>query len=477
MKIQINDRLKFIFKITFIIGLINFFLLYSNNAMSFDTLINGRIFKAGGWEFDLGRCLLLVVDRLRFGLVIPYLIIVISLVFLSLSIYYLCKIFEVEDKIKIILIALLVTLFPSFSDTSTYIYCFDSYTISFFLSVLSVYFFKNDKNLYGCISVILSLLLYQSYVSVTVSLVFLLGIEKALKKEFDLKDFIKKLFLIFISLVIYYLSYSIGLKVLGRSFASYKGADSFGIKTFLNIFPSCINAYKDFLSFFFKDNIIFNSFYKRNILNIIIFVIILYELFKNYKKHNNIYLILLLLLFPLAVCILDLIAMDTRIILMTGTSFFVIYLIPILKGKKYVYIPIIMLLWTYALSNSATFLQRIDLYNNFYNKANEIKIRAKSLDGYDSKMPYMINDIMRYKSVYYEMTNGFVAKEDMTFDAYLGVLTYEEFFDRFLNEKIKIVDYDTYKEILKKEEYKNMKIGDIKIIDNIIAVKISDYEY
>ena len=457
MKIKLNERLKFIFKITFLAGLINFFLLYSNNAMSFDTLINGRIFKAGGWEFDLGRCLLLVVDRLRFGLVIPHLIIIISLTFLALSTYYLCKIFDVEDKIKIILISLLVVLFPAFTDTSTYIYCFDSYTISFFLSVISVYFLKNEKNLYGIICIILSLLLYQSYVSVTVSLVFLLGIEKALKKEFDLKDFIKKLFLVFISLVIYYASYSIGLKILGRSFASYKGADSFGIKTFLNIFPSCLNAYKDFFSFFFKDGIIFNTFYKRNILNIIIFAIILYELFKNYKKQNNLYLILILLLFPLAICILDLIAMDTRIILMTGTSFLIIYLIPILKGKKYIYIPIFMLLWTYTLSNSATFLQRIDLYNNFYNNAVEISIRAKSLEGYDSAMPYMINDIQRYDSIYYEMTNGFVAKEDMTFDAYLGVLTYEEFFDRFLNEKIKIVD--------------------IKIIDNVIAVKISDYEY
>lgn len=476
-KIKIDENLKFIFIVTFIIGLINYFLLYTNNVMSFDTTANGRIFLASGWEFDLGRALLLVVDRLRFGLVAPFLIIIISLTFISLSIYYLCKIFNVNDKLKIILITLLVTLFPSFSDSATYIYCFDSYTLSFFLSVLTVYFLKDNKYIFSIICAISSLLLYQSYIAVTISLIFLLYIEKALNHEFDLKEFIKKLLIIFISLVIYYVGYSLMLKVLGRSFASYKGADSFGLKTFLNIGPSIINSYKDFFSFLFDDNIIFNTFYKRNILNLIIVIISIYLLFKNYKKQNNFYLILLVLAFPIAINILDLIAMDTRIILMTGSSLLTFYLIIILRGNKFVYVPLVLLMWTYLLSNYATYYQRIDIYNNFYNKASEILIRAKTLDEYDSSMPYMINDIMRYDSVYYPMTNGFVSREDFTFDAYLGVELYEELYKRFLNEDIDIVDYDKYREIAQTEEYKNMKIGSIKIINGVITVKISDWLY
>ena len=267
------------------------------------------------------------------------------------------------------------------------------------------------------------------------------------------------------------------LKILGRSFASYKGADSFGIKTFLNIGSSIINSYKDFFSFLFDDNIIFNTFYKRNILNFIIVILSIYLLFKNYKKQNNIYLILLVIAFPIAINILDLIAMDTRITLMTGSSLLIFYLFVILRGSKFIYIPTILLLWTFLLSNYATYYQRIDIYNNFYNKASEILIRAKMLDEYDSSMPYMFNDIMRYDSVYYPMTNGFVSREDLTFDAYLGVELYQELFKRFLNEDIEIVQYDKYKEILSTFEYQNMKIGEISIIDNVIVVKINNNHY
>lgn len=482
MKILKKDKnLKLIFIVTFIAGLINFYLVYTKHVMSFDALANGDIYKSGGWELDLGRGLLLVIDRLRFGLVSPPLIIFISLIYLSLSSYFLCKIFDLEDKKKIILITLIVVLFPSLSDSSTYIYCFDSYTLALLLSILSAYLLKKDTlktNIVSIILIIMSLMLYQSYVATTITLVFLMGIHECINKKFDLLKFIKKLFLIFISLVIYYLFYSVFLLILGRSFASYKGADSFGINTFLNIFSSIKNAYLDFFSFLFNDEIIFNSFYKRDIINFILLLSSIYILIKNVKRENIIYFVLLLILLPISICILDLIAMDTRITLMTGSALFLIIVIPIIWGKrKITYVPVIILLFTYLLSNYFTFCERVDVYNNYYNNVNEILIEAKKLNGYSDTLPYMFNDIIRFDSKYYDMSNGFVSKQNMTFDSYLGIQNTSIFVSRFLKKDINIVDYETYKEILNKDEYRYMKEDSIKIIDNIIVVKLNDNYY
>ena len=52
------------------------------------------------------------------------------------------------------------------------------------------------------------------------------------------------------------------------------------------------------------------------------------------------------------------------------------------------------------------------------------------------------------------------------------------FFDKYLGVKIKICSKDEYDSIVKSDEFKNMPIypnnGSIKIINNIIVIKISD---
>ena len=115
MNFKIKKEDKTIIITTLILGLINFFYLLSHNVLSNDALANGKIYLSKGWEMDLGRPLLLVIDRLRGGLVSPQIIITISLIIIAICSILLVRIFEIKNKYSIILITILLVSYPTIS--------------------------------------------------------------------------------------------------------------------------------------------------------------------------------------------------------------------------------------------------------------------------------------------------------------------------------------------------------------------------
>lgn len=472
----------------FLFGLINYFYFLGHTVLTPDGLTYGPIYKSGGWEFDLGRPLLLIIDRLRGGLVSSPIILFFSFIYLSISTMILRRIYPIKSKFTIFLVSLLVVLFPVFSESSLFIYCFDSYCLSFLCSILGIYFIKNKKYLLSILSIIISLSLYQAYISVTITGLLLLFITDILDKKQSLKDFIIQMIIVFIGLVSYFALLKIGMLVLGRNLAEYKGASSFGVHTILSLPKSILNSYSDFYSYFLLDSIIYNHYYYRFIINLVIFILmlgILYPIFRNLNIYQKTLLIISLLILPITINIMDLIACDTSINLVTAIGFIMFYLLFIILMEKYPTIPIIktlsalfimILCYTHLLSNNGTFQSRVDTYNNYYAQSSYILNRVKNLDGYQKDLPWSFNNIIMYKSPNLKASNGYLAKDYETFTGYLGVSETEVFYRRFLGEEITIVPEDRYREITKKEEYQSMKTGDIKIIDGVIVVKINDID-
>ena len=470
----------------FLFGLINYFYFLGHTVLTPDGLTYGPLYKSGGWEIDLGRPLLLIVDRLRGGLVSSPIILFFSLIYLSISTMLLRRIYPIKSKFTIFLVSLLVVLFPVFSDSSLFIYCFDSYCLSFLFSILGIYFIKNHKYLFSIISVIISLSLYQAYISVTITGILLLFIVDILDHKQSLKDFIIQMIVVFIGLVLYLVFLKIGMYILGRSFADYRGASSFGIHTILSLPKSLLHAYSDFYSFFLLENIIYNRYYYRIIINLIMFVFmlgIIYPVFTSLNLTQKILLILSLLILPITINIMDLIACDTRINLVTGIGFCMFYLLFIILMEKYSTVPvlrslsslfILLLCYTYLLSNNGTFQARVDTYNHYYAQSSHILYQAKSLDGYQEDLPWTFNNVIQYKSPNLLASNGYLANDYETFSGYLGVSETRDFYRRFLGENIYVIPEEDYRRIIEKDEYKEMKKGDIRIIDDVIVVKVSD---
>ena len=485
LKKKMRKEDLYIFGTVFLVGLINFFYLLTHHVLSPDGLAYGPIYKSNGWEVDLGRPLLLVIDRLRGGLVNPPVILFTSFIIISLSVLLVTRIFSIKKPIPIILLSILFILFPVLSESALFIYCMDSYSIALFFSILSIYFIQKKKPIWSIFFMIGSLSLYQAYISVTLTGVFVLYLMDILEKKDSLKDFIKNLVIVFLGLLSYLILLKIGMAIFGRNLADYKGASSFGIDTILSLPRSIFHAYQDFYSYFFLDSVIYNHYYYRHIMNLLITITLFTVLFikgRNLKISSILLGIGTILLFPLACNIMDLIACDTTINLVTGIGFIMFYVfclvvfdryISNLNWKTFSFVLLGVLAYSFLLSNNGTFMAREQTYLNYYSQMSTYLQKAKNLEDYQEDMPWVFSDIIRYQADLAKTSNGYLALDYETYDNFFGELETCIFVDRYFGERMIMAEYDLYQAVGETEEFQEMELGEVRIIKGAIVVKNS----
>lgn len=500
-----NKNDIFIIAVVFILGLINNFSFIITDGIAPDALSPAEFNVAGNWEISLGRFGIKFVNLMRFGLVNKFIIILICLLFLAIASVVIARTFEIKDKILIFLVSAIIAVAPQFTETYMFIYCADAYCFAFLFATLAVYFLKRADNekkyyLFTIICTIITCSLYQAYLGVLIGETILLLIDYLLKDK-KVKDvFIKALkyvLAIFVGIILYYIILQLIISMLGISLASYKGANNLGITTIKNLPKTILQTYKDFFNFFFTDKIIKNSYWNRDIINIIIFstsfVGLVFALLKN--KYNSkiirtLFVILLLGIFPIGIGIMDVIAPNTTTNLVTGPGLIIsILLIFLIYNKlnnnsleniiKYGEIALIsLLIFTYILGNTFTYMCRQRTFENYYTISNDIYSRVVQLENYSSEKKWMFSDVIRYYARDTNRSNGFISADNETWNNYSGTLQNSSFYEKYLGIKIKICSKDEYKEIVKTDEFKKMPVypnkGSIKIINNIIVIKVSD---
>jgi len=486
-KIDLNDR--FIIVTVFISSIINYIYMLTHQCLSHDGLFNGPIYTSGEWEMALGRPFLILIDKLRGGLVASSVIFVIAVACICLTLMLIKRIFKIDKKVLLFLLSVLLVVFPTVADGALYIYCFDGYCISMLLATLGAYLVIRKKYLFSIFFVVCSLSLYQAYISMTISLVLVYFIIQLLDGKDSLKDFFKAIIVIFIGVISYFICLKFGMHILNRNLADYKGANSIGFNMIFDIPGNIVECYKDFFAYLFGDSIVLNFYYKRNVFNLIMFsllvLVIIFRLFK-LKKIQSLLIVLGLVLIPIFVCVMDIIAGDTSIIILTSIGFYVFYLLALLVIDRYSYFNVFrnicvvsfgILIFTLFLSDNAEFMVRQDVHNNFYYNTSIALNKALLLDGYNDDMKWMFNSIYIYDSSLKELSLGFVSDQNESYDNFRGLAGIRVFYERYFGKKIDLVDYETYSSILSTNEFKNMKVGSVKIIDNVIVVKTSNYWY
>ncbi|MCM1213893.1 MAG: glucosyltransferase domain-containing protein [Lachnospiraceae bacterium] len=138
------------------------YMLYQNNA---------------GWEVALGRFLKPVLTLLRGALAAPFLISVLSLVWLCLSVYFVVDFLEIKRTMSIALIAAVMSCnITVLSLSASFFPDMDFYLLALFLSIFGVWLMKKGKPTYliaGSLSLCASLAIYQSYICVSIALVMI----------------------------------------------------------------------------------------------------------------------------------------------------------------------------------------------------------------------------------------------------------------------------------------------------------------
>lgn len=193
---------------------------------------------------------------------IPWLIGILSILYLSVASVFLIKLLKMKNPLLIVLACAMLAAFPSLASNFAYVFTMDGYMMGVLLSILSVYLVECGRFgfLFGGLALCLSLGTYQAYVPIAI----LLCIYKLLSYYLEEKNFKKKIAVTgkyaamgIIGAVLYYLILKILLLINHTSLNSYQGMNEVASADKKALFEILRGMYSDFVKFSLKGRILF----------------------------------------------------------------------------------------------------------------------------------------------------------------------------------------------------------------------------
>ena len=177
---------KMAFKSGLVIGFITHLFLYTNRFFGdHDPGIHFWIVPTR----QTGRWFNTFINLLNYGYIMPLMIGVFVTLFLSLAAFYICKIFEIEKKVSAVLIAILLTTFPSIGFTNLFLYDSANYHFGVILATLATYIAIKYKFGFVIAGFLLmfTLAIYQSKISFALGIAQFYLLNELLQVEYKFK--------------------------------------------------------------------------------------------------------------------------------------------------------------------------------------------------------------------------------------------------------------------------------------------------
>lgn len=291
IKNKVKPQWKLAFCATLVIGILTHTMIFINDIPNHDGLAS--------MYFDQnmitsGRWFLTIATGISSYFTLPWLIGLLSLLFLGLTAVVLIELLEIKCSVTIVAISGLLVTFPALASTFSYLFTADGYMLALFLATIAVYLTKRYKSgfIIGGICLAFSLGIYQAYLSFAMLLclyqVFVIALldEKKIEK---IKKIVRFIYMGVIGGSLYYGILQLLLWIQGVELSSYQGIngiDTSGmVTTVANTENVWIKVYHDFLGFFFKGNVIFNnSFSAVSMILIVVSVIVVLLMLVTKKK-------------------------------------------------------------------------------------------------------------------------------------------------------------------------------------------------
>ena len=225
---QSKQQLYLALAATFILGLWTHGYGFLHDSFSKDSL--SEFYGASGgsaWKIQLGRVIVPIYRQIfRTELTLPWMVGLLSLLWIGLSVYLVTRIFRIQSKLSTVLIAAIFTANITVAATAaTYSHDYDCDMFALLCSVCAVYCWKELRLgwLLGAVFVALSLGIYQSYISVAITLVLFVCILNLLDGETFLtvmKNGLKAVGMLLLGGVVYFLLMKSVLAFTGITLAS-----------------------------------------------------------------------------------------------------------------------------------------------------------------------------------------------------------------------------------------------------------------
>lgn len=293
---------------SFLFGLLAYGYAFTNKLVNHDEV--SALFTKGG-TVTSGRWGLGALDSIFPNYSMPWIYGLITVLLIALSVCLLISVFNIKNRLLQVLLSGCIVVFPSLIGLFGYMFTSSSFALSFFLAVLSVTLVQQlhkIKSIFGLGCLVLSLSIYQSYISVAAGLLVLVLIQQLLQGKKSQTVLIRGIcFVIFLVLALglYYAGTQVILQLTGNVLNGY-ASDSLAF-SLSSVLKGVALAYTSFFRFFTEGflGLIPTAF--SRILHLLllgsVLILLLLHVICNGRTQPDVtgLLILLMLILPLAI--------------------------------------------------------------------------------------------------------------------------------------------------------------------------------
>ncbi|MEK4424086.1 glucosyltransferase domain-containing protein [Solibacillus sp. FSL K6-1523] len=496
--LKISREYKLAFIITVIFGTLTHLFIFTNRIPNHDSLHsfyhNQSILYSGRFTLGPAASLSSYFD-------LPWIIGILSVVYLSILVTLIVALFDIKSKLSIILISGLIVTFPTIGATFTYLYTADAYMLGYALALLAIYITIKYKRgfLYSWMLMLFAIGIYQATLSVFLVFSILYIIKRLTETTADIRiianSLSKLIFTFVISLGIYALIFKIYQKY--NNIVSYQGLDEAGNIGLTTIKNALYNSLYQYGTFYFRGFITNYDIKLFEILNVIIFLLCTIMFIKvmvtsKIKLINKIVIFILILLIPFSSFIMYFISPSVEYHTLMKFSLVAVYISLVIIYSEYFertkkislsWITIIILIVTIgnnAIINNIAYLNAEIKYERSQSMLNRIAVKSEGLENYkDAKKIMVVGGLKMWTKI----SSDTVANSIPWMTGAMGehILTSQSrirnMFEYYLGVYLHEVSKEQAVQIRESNEYKQMETWpaneSVKVIDDVLVIKFN----
>lgn len=289
---KLKKEYKYAFLSTFFIGMLIHLYKFANTLPNHDSVYN---YYTNQNILDLGRWALSWSCGISSYWDLPWVIGILSCVFIALTTAIIVALFKLKNPILIGLIGALLTASPATTETFFFLYTADGYMIAMFLAALAVYLSRIEETrkcciAFSCVCICVSCGIYQAYVSFALILAICYFIDILFQGKYDrqtcFKWALQQGIIYTASLAAYYAIWKLSMHFTNTVVKSYQGISDIGKISACDFIDGFIKSIKSVIIYFLQWNVFEHGFTFYSVINIIFLVVMVAGILIAFIKSN-----------------------------------------------------------------------------------------------------------------------------------------------------------------------------------------------
>ncbi|MEE0800515.1 MAG: glucosyltransferase domain-containing protein [Gemmiger sp.] len=289
---RLQKEYKIAFLATFILAMLIHLYKFTNTLPNHDSVYN---YYSDQNILDLGRWALSWACGISSYWDLPWIIGLLSCVFIALTVVVVVALFQLKNPILIGLIGALLAASPATTETFFFLFTADGYMIAMFLAALGVYFSRigekrKSRWLLSGACICVSCGIYQAYVSFALVLAVCYFIDALFQnnhsKQDALKWILRQVIIYSVSLAVYYGIWRLCMQLSGTVTKDYQGISEVGKISAGLLISGLVNSVKTTILYFLQWDVLAYGFTLYSVLSILFLLVLVVGLLISYLKSK-----------------------------------------------------------------------------------------------------------------------------------------------------------------------------------------------